>query len=494
MSGHTGLWHGQYDKLFIGGRWVRPASDRVFEVISPATEQLVARVPEGVQADVDAAVAAARRAFDSGPWPRMPLEERIAVLRKLSDELAAHESDVARLISAEMGCPITLSTKMQAIGPRMLLDAFLDLAPDYPWSDTRQSATGSALVTREPVGVVAAVVPWNAPLLITMIKLAPALLAGCTMIIKPSPGTPLDAYLLAHLLDKVGLPEGVVNLVPADRDVSEYLVRHRGVDKISFTGSTAAGRRIGALCGEDLRRVTLELGGKSAAVLLDDADLDAAIAAIRAASLRNSGQVCSNKTRIVVARSVRDELHDRLVDLIGSMPVGDPFDPATEIGPMASSLQRERVEGYISDGKASGASVLVGGGGRPDGLERGWYVTPTIFADVDPNAKIAQEEIFGPVLTVHTFDTEAEAIEIANNSEYGLNGSVFAADTEHALSVARSIRTGTVEVNGNPVGFGAPIGGFKNSGIGREAGPEGFDAYVELKSYGLPPAALGSLS
>ncbi|MDH6286386.1 aldehyde dehydrogenase [Rhodococcus opacus] len=493
MSVQTEIWQGQYDKLFIGGRWVRPASERTFEVISPATEELVARVPEGVEEDIDAAVNAAREAFDKGPWPRMALEERIAVLRKLSAELAAREADAARLVSAEMGCPITLSTKMQSIGPRLLLDSFLDLAPVYAWADTRSSATGSALVTREPVGVVAGIVPWNAPLLITMIKLAPALLAGCTMVIKPSPETPLDAYLLADILDKIGLPAGVVNIVPAQREASEYLVRHRGIDKVSFTGSTAAGRRIASLCGQDLRRVTLELGGKSAAVLLDDADLDAAVAAIRAVSLRNSGQVCSNKTRIVVARSRRDELHDRLVDLIKSMPVGDPFDPATEIGPMVSANQRSRVEGYIDDAKGSGASILVGGG-RPDGLDRGWYVEPTIFTDVDPAAKIAQEEIFGPVLTVHTFDTEAEAIDIANNSEYGLNGSVFAADPEHALAVARHIRTGTIEVNGNPAGISAPMGGFKNSGIGREAGLEGFDAYVELKSYGIPGGLLGSLS
>ena len=485
MSAQTELWQGAYDKLYIGGQWVQPSSDRTFDVISPATEELVATVPEGVEADVDAAVAAARNAFDNGPWPLLSLDDRVAVLRRLSAELAAHESAAARLVSAEMGCPITLSTKMQAMGPRLLLDAFLDLAPTYQWADTRTSITGSALVTREPVGVVAAIVPWNAPLLITMIKLAPALLAGCTMIVKPTPETPLDAYLLADLLDKAGLPEGVVNIVPAQREVSEYLVRHSDVDKVSFTGSTAAGRRIGAICGEALRRCTLELGGKSAAVLLDDADLDAAIAAIRAVSLRNSGQVCSNKTRIVVARSRRAELHDRLVDLIESMPVGDPFDPTTEIGPMASAAHRARVERYIADGKSSDATLLVGGG-RPSGLDRGWYVDPTIFADVDPYATIAQDEIFGPVLTVHTFDTEAEAIAIANNSMYGLNGSVFSADLDHALAVARQIRTGTVEVNGNPVGFGAPIGGFKSSGIGREAGLEGFDAYVELKSYGLP--------
>jgi acyl-CoA reductase-like NAD-dependent aldehyde dehydrogenase len=489
----VGILQGQYDKLFIGGRWVEPTTKDGADVISPATEEPVVRVAHGAPDDIDNAVHAARHAFDSGPWPSLPIEERVALLRKLSAQLQEHEEEIAGVVTTEMGCPITLSTKMQSIGPRLLLDAFLDLATTYPWSDVRQSATGNALVTREPVGVVGAIVPWNAPLLISMIKFAPALLAGCTMVLKPAPETPLSAYLLADIAESIGLPDGVLNVVTAGREVSEYLVRHRGVDKISFTGSTSAGRRIAALCGEDLRRVTLELGGKSAAVLLDDADLDVAIPAIRALSLRNTGQVCSNKTRIVVARSRRDELHDRLRDMIGAMPVGDPFDPATEIGPLVSSAQRQRVEGYIDDAKAAGESVLVGGG-RPEGLDRGWYVEPTIFADVDPSARIAQEEVFGPVLTVHTFDSEDGAIAIANNSQYGLNGSVFSADPEHALAVARQIRTGTVELNGHPVGFHAPIGGFKNSGIGREAGPEGFDAYVELKSYGLPAALLDTLA
>ncbi|MEV6218058.1 aldehyde dehydrogenase [Nocardia sp. NPDC051833] len=493
MSVQTELWQGQFDKLFIGGAWVAPATDRTFEVVSPATEEVLARVADGAEADIDAAVAAARAAFDRGAWPRLELAERIAVLTRVSEGLAARQDEVARLISAEMGCPITLSTRMQSMGTRMLLDAFLELAPQYQWSDIRRSVTGNALVTREPVGVVAAIVPWNAPLQIAIIKLAPALLAGCTVVLKPSPETALSAYLLAEIFEQAGLPAGVLNVVVAGREVSEHLVRHPGIDKVSFTGSTAAGRRIAAICGEDLRRVTLELGGKSAAVLLDDADLDAAVPVIRALSLRNSGQVCSNKTRIVVARSLRDDLYDRLRDMIGSMPVGDPFDPATEVGPLVSRAQRDRVEGYIAAARDAGNQVLAGGG-RPEGLDRGWFVQPTIFADVDPNAAIAQEEVFGPVLTVHTFDTEAEAIEIANNSSYGLNGSVFAADPAHALAVARHIRTGTVELNGTPAGFFAPIGGFKNSGIGREAGIEGFDAYVELKSYGLPQPLLDTLA
>ncbi|MEV0075320.1 aldehyde dehydrogenase [Nocardia neocaledoniensis] len=493
MSVQTELWQGQFDKLFIGGGWVNPATQRTFEVISPATEQPLARIAEGSETDIDAAVAAARTAFDRGPWPRLELAERIAVLTRVSEILAARQDEIAWLISAEMGCPITLSIRMQSMGTRMLLDAFLELAPRYQWSDIRRSVTGNALVTREPVGVVAAVVPWNAPLQIAMIKLAPALLAGCTAVLKPSPETAMSAYLLGEIFEQAGLPAGVVNIVAAGREVSEHLVRHPGVDKVSFTGSTAAGRRIAAVCGQDLRRVTLELGGKSAAILLDDADLDAAVPVIRALSLRNSGQVCSNKTRIVVARALRDELYDRLRDMVATMPVGDPFDPVTEVGPLVSSAQRDRVEGYIEQARSEGNTVLVGGG-RPEGLDRGWYVEPTIFADVDPGATIAQEEVFGPVLTVHTFDTEAEAIDIANNSDYGLNGSVFAADPAHALAVARHIRTGTVELNGTPAGFFAPLGGFKNSGIGREAGLEGFDAYIECKSYGLPQPLLDTLA
>lgn len=483
MNGSTSLWQGRYDRLFIGGDWVLPASGRETRVISPATEEAVATVPEAVEADVDAAVCAARAAFDDGPWPRSTLEDRIVVMQRLSALLAEHEADAAHLVTAEMGSPITLSTRMQSIGPRLLLDAFIEVARTYPWIDTRRSATGAALVTREPVGVVAAVVPWNAPLLIAMIKLAPALLAGCTAVLKPTPETSLDSYLLGDLVQRAGLPEGVLNIVPAQRAASEYLVSHPGVDKVSFTGSTAAGRRVGAICGEAIRRCTLELGGKSAAVVFAGADLDATVNAVRALSLRNTGQVCSNKTRIVAERSIAEEVKERLVAMVDSMPVGDPLDPKTEIGPVANANQLARVESYLELGKSEG-TVLVGGGRLDTG--RGYFVSPTIFADVDPAARIAQEEIFGPVLTVHTFDNEREAVAIANNSQYGLNGSVWTSDVDRSLSIARQIRTGTVEINGNGVGFTAPIGGFKSSGIGREAGPEGFDAYVEIKSYGLP--------
>jgi acyl-CoA reductase-like NAD-dependent aldehyde dehydrogenase len=389
------------------------------------------------------------------------------------------------LISEEMGCPITLSKTFQAGAPRLILDTFLELAETHPFQTVRRADTGSALVTREPVGVVAAVVPWNVPQSIAMLKVAPALISGCTMVLKPAPETPLDAYLMAELLQRAGLPAGVFNVLPADRDTSEYLVSHRGVDKVAFTGSTAAGRRVAAICGDALRRVTLELGGKSAAIFLDDADLDEAVERLRFGSLRNSGQVCSLKTRLVVSKRRQPELVDRLVALVESMPMGDPFDPVTQIGPMASARHRRRVEEYIEIGLGEGGRAVVGGR-RGSSHEQGYYVEPTIFTDVLPHDRIAQEEIFGPVLAVLAYEDEEEAVAIANDSNYGLNGAVFTGDLKHGLAVAGRIRTGTVELNGNPSGLRAPMGGFKSSGIGREQGAEGLDSYTEPRAIGVP--------
>ena len=478
-------WQDRLDRLFIGGEWVEPATGDKIEVVSPTTEQVIAKAPAASTIDMNRAVAAARHAFDAGPWPHTSLDERIAIVQRLSDALAANHDAMADLITEEMGCPISQSRTIQVTNARGILDAFLELAPSYPFQSVRRSAMGDALVIREPIGVVAAVVPWNMPLAVTLQKLAPALLVGCSLVLKPSPETPLDAYFLAEMLQNAGLPAGVFNVVPADREVSEYLVTHPGVDKVAFTGSTAAGRRIAALCGQDLRRVTLELGGKSAAVILDDADLETTVERLRLGSLRNSGQVCSLKTRVLVSTRRQQELVDRLVALLESMPVGDPHDPATQIGPMVSARQRGIVESYIKIGQEEGAEIAVGGG-RPRDLDRGWFVEPTIFTGVEPDMRIAQEEIFGPVLSVIAYEDEDEAIAVANNSSYGLNGSVFTADVEHGLDLARRMRTGTVELNGNPAGFHAPAGGFKGSGIGRENGMEGFDGYVELKSVGLP--------
>jgi aldehyde dehydrogenase (NAD+) len=392
-----------------------------------------------------------------------------------------------------MGCTITQSRTIQVVNPVGIIDGYLGAAAEYPFRTIRRSAAGQALVTRNPVGVVAAVVPWNVPASLTAQKIVPALITGCTVVLKPAPETPLDAYFVANLLEEAGLPPGVVNVVPADRDVSEYLISHPGISKVTFTGSSAAGRRIAEICGRDLRRVTLELGGKSAAIILDDADLDAVVAALRLGSFRNNGQICSLKTRILVPSRHENDFLDRLSGLLDTMQVGDPHDDATDIGPLATSRQRDRVESFIATGLAEGGE-LVRGGGRPEGLKKGWFVEPTVFTGVDPDATIAQEEIFGPVVAVIPYTSEEQAISIANNSHYGLNGSVFTLDIERGLRVASRIETGTVELNGNPAGFSAPMGGVKFSGLGREFGPEGLDPFVELKSVGLPAAVADQLS
>ncbi|MEP3330340.1 aldehyde dehydrogenase [Sedimentitalea sp.] len=479
------IWQGKHDRLYVGGEWINPSSTEVIDVISPFTEEKLTSVVSASRADADAAVAAARMAFDEGPWPRMSLLERREILQRLSAALSDDEELIAQLVTEEMGSPITLSRQMQAAGARAMLDISIELVDSYPFEELRHSPSGYGMVVREPLGVVAAVAPWNGPLLIAMLKLAPALLSGNTAIFKPAPETPVDGYFLAELFERIGLPKGVLNLLPADREVSEYLCLQPGVDKVSFTGSTAAGERLGMLCGADIRRVSLELGGKSAAIIMEDADIPKAVESLRTASLRNSGQICSNKTRVIVAESRKSEFLDAFSSMVAGMPVGDPKDPATQIGPMVSERQRTRVESYIAKGKNEGAKLVMGGG-RPSSLSRGWFVEPTIFSDVDPMATIAQEEIFGPVIAVIPFENEQQAIEIANSTKYGLHGAIFSADDERAFRIARQVRSGATDINGVGPGYYCPIGGFKKSGIGREAGMEGFDAFVEAKSIGIP--------
>jgi len=473
----------EYDRLYIGGEWVQPAGKSTIDVISPHSEELVGRVPEGTEADIDKAVAAARTAFDTGDWPRLSPEERIAAVQKFCDVYAARIPDMASVITEEMGSPITFSNLAQSPAPWMMLNTFLQIAAEYPWEERRTGVlSGEVIVRREPVGVVGAIVPWNVPQFVTMSKLAPALISGCAIVIKPSPETPLDGFLMAELLEEAGIPKGVVSVIPAGREVGEHLVKHPGVDKIAFTGSTAAGRRIASICGEQLKRVSLELGGKSAAIILDDADLAATVQGLKFASLMNNGQACVAQTRILASRKRYDEVVGAVAEMVGSLAVGDPSDPATEVGPLVAERQQERVEKYIALGQEEGGKVVVGGNGMPDGLEKGWYVKPTVFAGVDNSMRIAQEEIFGPVLAVIPFDDADDAVRIANDSEYGLAGSVWTADADLGLDIARRVRTGTYGVNQYTMDFVAPFGGFKGSGVGREFGKEGLDHYVELKS------------
>ncbi|WP_055479516.1 aldehyde dehydrogenase [Sphaerimonospora mesophila] len=471
----------QHDTLFIGGDWVAPAGTGTIEVVSPHTEEVVARVPDGTPADMDRAVAAARDAFDNGPWPRMTMAERAAVVGRLADIYESRQGEMAETITLEMGCPITFSQLAQAPQPLGMLRYFAELGRTFPVEEERPGLFGPVIVRREPVGVVAAIVPWNVPQFVIMAKLAPALVAGCTVVIKPAPETPLDSYLLAEMIREAGIPAGVVNIVAAGRETGEHLVAHPGVDKVAFTGSTAAGRRIAGICGERLKRCTLELGGKSAAIILDDCDLPSAMGFLSMASLLNNGQACVAQTRILASRQRYDEVVQAIADMVAGQQVGDPGDPATGIGPLVAERQRERVEGYIRAGIEEGAKPVVGGLDRP--FDRGWYVAPTVFADATNDMRIAREEIFGPVLTVIPYQDEADAIRIANDSDYGLSGSVWTADPDHGVAVARQVRTGTYGVNMmNTMDPNAPFGGFKASGIGRELGPEGLSAYLEHKS------------
>jgi len=476
-----------YDKLFIGGRWVAPEGDGRIEVISPATEEVVATVPDATEGDVDKAVAVARQAFDRGDWPRMDPADRAAVLTKVGEAITAEMGDLAVTIATEMGSPVSWAQLAQVLAPTMIFNYYAGLAGTFAFEEVRTGVLNpDMLVRKEPVGVVGAIAPWNVPLFIAAAKLAPALLAGCTVVFKPAPETPLDAFALAEIFVEAGLPDGVLSVVPAGRAVGEHLVTHPGVDKISFTGSTAAGKRIGGLCGERLKRCTLELGGKSAAIILDDADLSTVIPTLMPNAIMNNGQACIAQTRILAPRARYGEVVDALVAAAEAMTVGDPLDPATEVGPVVADRQRERVEGYIRSGREEGARVATGGG-RPGGLDRGYYVEPTVFADVDNKMKIAQEEIFGPVLAVIPYDGDEQAVEIANDSNYGLCGSVWTADNDRGLGIARRVRTGTYMLNtGVPIDFGTPFGGFKESGLGREFGPEGLEPFLELKSIALP--------
>lgn len=468
-----------FAELFIGGSWVAPAGDGVIEIVSPVTEEVIAHVPEASPADVDGAVRAARRAFDEGPWPRMAPAERAAALMRIRREVEARFDAMCMAFTAEIGTPIAISRAFHENALAMWGDA-ATLHERFAFEEKRTWADGHARIVREPVGVVATIIPWNGPVATASLKLGPALAAGCTVVLKPAPEGPVSAMLLAEAIEAAGLPEGVVSVLPAGRETGEHLVRHPGVDKVAFTGSTAAGRRIMSLCGERIARVTLELGGKSAAIIADDIALDEVLPTIVGGGIAHSGQVCAALTRILVPRDRHDEVAEALAAALAQVTVGDPMDEATFLGPLAAERQRERVEGYIAVGRQEGATLAYGGG-RPAHLARGWYVEPTLFTDVDNSMRIAREEIFGPVLSLIPFDTTDEAVAIANDSDYGLSGAVFADDRALAEQMARRVRTGQISVNSWGMCVVQPFGGFKQSGLGREGNVEGLTPYLETK-------------
>jgi aldehyde dehydrogenase (NAD+) len=471
--------------VFVGGRWVPSRGGTQQPAVDPSTGAAFGSAVLASTDDIDAGVAAARDSFDADVWSGRPAAERAAVLRGAAAYLEQLGADAVDLLTRELGCPRWFSERAHVPNPIRHLRYYADLIEREPLEEVRDDGTNRSLVIREPVGVVGAITPWNGPLSSPAIKIGPALAMGCSVVLKPPPETPLTAYLLADAFAAAGLPEGVLSVLPGGRDIGAYLVRHPQVDKIAFTGSTAAGRQIMADCAARIARVTLELGGKSAAIVLDDADIAHVVAAVIPMAFTVNGQLCMAQSRILVPRRRQAEFADALTAAFAALPVGDPFAPETQIGPLVSERQRERVEGYLALAGEEGARVL--GGGRPRGLDHGYYVNPALLADVDNRMRVAQEEIFGPVMAMIGYDAEDEAVAIANDSIYGLSGSVWTADRDHGLAVARRVRTGMVSVNGAPQAWGTPFGGYKQSGVGREMGPEGLRSFQELKSVALGP-------
>ena len=475
----------EWDELFIGGKWTEPSTDEVIEVLSPATGEYVGKVPMAATADIDAAVTAARAAFDSGPWPSTPPAERAAVIQAAVKLLEDRKDYFTYLLTCETGQPQTIIEMMHWTGSLGALSFFAGAANAIKWTETRNGAYGQSIVSREPIGVVGAVIAWNVPLFLAVNKLGPALLAGCTIVIKPAAETPLSANALAEVFAEAGLPDGVLSVVPGDIETGQALTANPDLDMLTFTGSSAVGKEVGKRAADMLKPSTLELGGKSAAILLEDVDLAAAVPMMVFSGVMNAGQGCVNQTRILAPRSRYDEIVEAVKNFVQALPVGLPSDPAVQIGPLISEKQRQRVESYIAKGKEEGAR-LVCGGGRPEGLDDGYFVEPTVFADVDNKMTIAQEEIFGPVLSIIPYDTEEDAIKIANDSVYGLAGSVWTTDVPKGIEISQKIRTGTYGINWYAFDPGSPFGGYKNSGIGRECGPEGVEHFCQLKSVLLP--------
>jgi acyl-CoA reductase-like NAD-dependent aldehyde dehydrogenase len=468
-------------ELYIGGRWVQPGGDGDIDVIDSRTEDVMGRVPRGGGADVERAVAAARAAFPA--WSRTPIADRAAALRALADGLEARGEQLAEMMSREVGTPIASSRRVQVGLSVDVFRSMADIAADFPL----ETRIGTSLLIRQPAGVVAAITPWNYPLYQLAAKLAPAMAAGCTIVLKPAGAAPLAAFVLAEVIGELGLPPGTVNVISGPgSQIGEMLAAHPDVDMVSITGSTQAGVRVAQAAAPTVKRLTLELGGKSPFILLDDADLAAALPVAVRSCFVNNGQTCSALTRLIVPRTLLSAVEDGLASLIGAMRVGDPLDPGTDLGPVVTAGQRQSIRGYIEQGSAEGATLVAGGQDPPEGLDRGFYVRPTVFSAVTPDMVIAREEIFGPVLAVLPADSEDEAVRIANDSEYGLAGGVWSADQDRAIAVARRLRTGQVAVNGGRFNVRAPFGGYRSSGVGRELGEHGLAEYFELTSLQLP--------
>ena len=480
MATATGQQVEVRDRFYVGGEWVKPSGTGVLEVVNSATEEVMGSVPEGTAEDVDRAVAAARTAF--GSWSQTPVDERAEWMARIAQALGGRMEDIAALIAQEVGMPVKLAHMIQAGLPTMSFGSMAQIMADTAW----EQEVGNSLIVREPVGVVGAITPWNYPLHQICAKVAPALAAGCTVVLKPSEVAPLNAFLLADLLDELGLPAGVFNLVTGlGPVVGEAIAAHPGIDMVSFTGSTAAGRRVSEVAAGTVKRVALELGGKSPNVILDDAPLEEAITDGVSKCYLNSGQTCSALTRMLVPRERLAEAEQIAAAVAAHFTPGDPFDPETKLGPLVSGAQRERVRSYIRKGEEEGAKLVAGGAEPPAGLERGYFVQPTVFSEVTPEMTIAQEEIFGPVLAIMPYDDEDDAVRIANDTLYGLAGGVWSADEERAKSVARRIRTGQVEINGGAFNPLAPFGGYKQSGHGRELGHFGLEEFLQVKSLQL---------
>jgi acyl-CoA reductase-like NAD-dependent aldehyde dehydrogenase len=469
-----------YDKIFIDGSWVPSDGNGTLEVVNSTTEEVMATVPQGTSSDVDKAVSAARAAFES--WSQTPPGERAKYLNKIAEGLMVRMDELATLISQEVGMAKNMSSLIQVGLPLASFQNNAQILEDFSFEEE----LGNSLVVKEPAGVVGCITPWNYPLHQISAKVAPALAAGCTVVLKPSEVAPCNAFVLAEVVAEAGLPAGVFNLVTGEGPVvGEAIAAHAGIDMVSFTGSTNAGRRVAAVAADTVKRVALELGGKSPNVILDDADLEKAVTAGINMCFLNSGQTCTALTRMIVPQDKLAEVEEIATRVAETFTVGDPFDDATRLGPLVSAPQRDRVRGYINKGVEEGAKLVTGGAEAPDGLEQGYFVQPTVFSDVSNDMTIAQEEIFGPVLSIIPYSDEDEAVRIANDTPYGLAGAVWAGDLERAKAVARKIRTGQVDVNGGSFNAMAPFGGYKQSGYGRELGSYGFEEFLEVKSMQL---------